>query len=237
MELNKNFDATYEPKSLNDIAFNYAKDRSKLGDIVTGRSGFPGSGRNGILLVGDTGSGKSTLAKLLPNWIEQARGGVEATPSYHQIGAEKDNGVQLIILVRNIASLVPLQQQFNYIVLDEVDLLSWQAMADLKSCMNVAFGSSVFILTTNNIEKVDNAVVDRCHVFYLDHAPNSAWLPLYKRILSDHGITNVTEKTMLDNIDMCNGSGRNVIDSAKQVILDYNESSHTKSMQFSANVV
>ncbi len=237
MELNKNFDATYEPKSLNDIAFNYAKDRSKLGDLVTGRSGFPGGGRNGILLVGDTGSGKSTLAKLLPNWIEQARGGVEAIPSYHQIGAEKDNGVQLISLVRNIASLVPLQQQFNYIVLDEVDLLSWQAMADLKSCMNVAFGSSVFILTTNNIEKVDTAVVDRCHVFYLDHAPNAAWLPLYKRILSDHGITNVTEKTMLDNIDMCNGSARNVIESAKQLILDYNESSQTKSMQFSANVV
>ncbi len=237
MELNKNFHSAYFPKSLDDIAFTYRSDKSILHNCITGRSGFPGNGINGILLVGNTGSGKSTLAQLLPDLFEKARVDGEASMSYHQITAGSNNGVELIGKIENIASLYPWQQLFNYIVLDEVDLLTTQAMSRLKSAMNIGFGFSIFIMTTNDLAKVDAAVVNRCHVIYLNHAPSSAWLPLYRRILDDHCIPKLSTHTMLTKIDMCNGSGRDVIESAKNVILDYKEPQFIPSIDLTVNVV
>lgn len=237
MDLNKNFESEYLPKSLNDIVFTYDKDKSSLNNYVTGRGGFPGNGKNGILLVGGTGSGKSTLAKMLPQLIEKARGGFEASPSYHQITSGSNNGVDLVEKIETNASLNPLGQLYNYIILDEVDLLTVMAMSRLKSAMNVGFGGSIFIMTTNDIARIDTAVVNRCHVIYLDHAPSSAWIPLYRRILSDHGINNVSAQTMLDNIDMCNGSGRDVIESAKSIILQYEGDNYNPEITLTSNVV
>lgn len=239
MELKKNFNNAYLPKSLDDIAFTYKADKSVLQNCVTGRNGFPCCGKNGILLVGDTGSGKSTLAKLLPDLFEQARTNgrwINASPSYHQISTGS-NGVELIELIETNAGLNPLGDQFNYIILDEVDLLTPQAMSRLKSVMNIAFGSSIFIMTTNALAKVDKAVANRCNVIYLNHAPSTAWLPLYMRILSEHGITNISTETILNKIDMCNGSGRDVIESAVKVILDYDEGTESPVITLSTNVV
>lgn len=223
MELNKNFDATYTPKTLDDIAFTHKDDKYDLHNHITGRSGFPSNGINGILLVGDTGSGKTTLAKMLPTLIEQARGGTGASYDFHQITTSGNSGVDLLEKVENQITYLPFQQQFHYIILDEVNLMSAAAMEKLKSVMNIAFGYVIFIMTTNNINKVSKPVVNRCHVYWLDHAPASAWLPLYRRILHDHGITYMDNATMLDKINQCNGSGRDVIESAKKIILRHDE--------------
>ncbi len=236
MELNRNFSSTYEPKTLNDIVFTQRQQRNHLRDVVTGRNPFPGSGKNGILLVGDTGSGKSTLAKLLPDWIEVARGGDEAFPTYHSI-TPSNNGVALLEQIEQQVQLYPLQQQFHYIVLDEVDLLSSQAMNQLKSSMNIAFGNSIWIMTTNDYGRISAPVVNRCHTYYLNHAPSTEWLPLFRRILNDHGITDVSEAAMLEQIDMCNGSGRTVIEAAKQIILDREEAVTQPEYHLTANVV
>jgi len=223
MELNKNFNTTYAPKTLDDIAYTYNEQNYELQDHVSGRSGFPSNGINGILLVGDTGSGKSTLAKMLPDLIEKARGGSSARSDYHQITTSGNSGIELLEKIEDQITLIPLQQKFHYIILDEVDLMSVAAMNKLKSVMNIAFGNVIFILTTNDINKVSKPVANRCHVIWLNHAPARAWLPLYRRILSDHGITHIDNATMLDKIDQCNGSGRDVIESAKKIILRYDE--------------
>lgn len=236
MELNPNFDSTYEPKSLSDIVFTQSKQRSHLRDAVSGRSGFPDSGKNGILLVGNTGSGKSTLAKLLPDWIEVARGGDEAYFTPHQI-TSSNGGVALLEKIEQQAQLVPIGQKFHYIVLDEVDLLSTAAMDKLKSTMNIARKSCIWIMTTNDYERISPPVVNRCHTFFLNHAPSSEWLPLFKRILSDHGITDISEGDMLEQIDTCNGSGRTVIDVAKRIILDRDENVCNPEINFTINVV
>lgn len=236
MELNPNFDATYEPKSLNDIVFTQRQQRNHLHDDVTGRNSFPGSGKNGILLVGDTGSGKSTLAKLLPKWIEVARGGDEVFPTYHQI-TSSNNGVALLERIERQVMMIPLSQKFHYIVLDEVDLLSTAAMDKLKSVMNIAYTSCIWIMTTNDYGRISVPVVNRCHTYFLNHAPSIEWLPLFRRILSDHDITDISEVEMLEKIDMCNGSGRTVIDTAKRIILDRTEAEMQPTFHLTANVV
>jgi DNA polymerase III gamma/tau subunit len=237
MKLNPNFDKTYEPTSLNDIVFTYKQQSAELSDHINGSSGFPSNGINGILLVGGTGSGKSTLARLLPNWIEIERGGEEAVPKFCNITTASNSGVDLLDQIERQVQLIPFSQMFHYIVLDEVDLMSSLAMGKLKSVMNIAFGNSIFIMTTNNVGKIAPPVVDRCHVFYLDHAPSAGWLPLFNRILNDHGITHVTREEMLEKIDMCNGSGRKVIESAKKIIRNYGEEASLPQFYMTANVV
>jgi replication-associated recombination protein RarA len=236
MELNPNFDTTYEPKTLNDIVFTQHQQRNNMRDVVTGRNPFPANGKNGILLVGDTGSGKSTLAKLLPDWIEVARGGDEAYPIYHQI-TSSNGGVTLLEQIENRVKLVLLGQKFHYIVLDEVDLLSTTAMDKLKSVMNIAYKSCIWIMTTNDYGRISAPVVNRCHTYFLNHAPSTQWLPLFNRILSDHDITDISEAEMLEQIDMCNGSGRAVIEAAKRIILDRTEAVTKPTYHLTANVV
>jgi DNA polymerase III delta prime subunit len=236
MELNPNFDTTYEPKTLNDIVFTQHQQRNNLRDVVTGRNPFPANGKNGILLVGDTGSGKSTLAKLLPDWIEVARGGDEAYPIYHQI-TSSNGGVALLDKIENRVQLVTIGQEFHYIVLDEVDLLSTTAMDKLKSVMNIAYKSCIWIMTTNDYGRISAPVVNRCHTYFLNHAPSTQWLPLFNRILSDHDITDISEAEMLEQIDMCNGSGRAVIEAAKRIILDRTEAVTKPTYHLTANVV
>lgn len=232
MELLTNFDARYEPKSLDDIVFTEYTTRDQLQDDVSGRSGLPDGGINGILLVGNTGSGKSSLARLLPNWIEVARGGEEAYPTIHQI-TSSNSGVALLETLERQVSLVPYCQKFHYIVLDEVDLLSTVAMDKLKSVMNIGYKSCFWIMTTNDFRRISKPVVSRCHTYFLNHAPSSEWLPLYRRILSDHGITDIGVQEMIEKIDMCNGSGRAVIDSAKRIILDrYEDAFSLDTIQF-----
>lgn len=236
MELNPNFDSTYEPKSLSDIVFTQSAQRNHLRDDVTGRSGMPSNGINGILLVGDTGSGKSTLAKLLPDWIEVAHGGDEAYFTPHQI-TSSNGGVALLEKIEQQIQLVPICQKFHYIVLDEVDLLSAAAMNKLKSVMNIGYKSCIWIMTTNDFNQISLPVQNRCHPYFLNHAPSSEWLPLFQRILSDHGITDISAGEMLEQIDMCNGSGRTVIDVAKRIILDRDENICNPEINFTTNVV
>lgn len=236
MELNQNFDTTYNPSSLNEIVFTQRQQRNHLRDVVTGRNVFPGNGKNGILLVGDTGSGKSTLAKLLPDWIEVARGGEEAYPIYHQI-TSSNGGVALLDKIENQVQLVTIGQRFHYIVLDEVDLLSTAAMDKLKSVMNIGYKSCIWIMTTNDYGRISSPVVNRCHTYFLNHAPSTEWLPLFRRILSDHGIEDISEAKMLAQIDMCNGSGRDVIEAAKRIILDREEEAYSLNITFTQTVV
>ena len=236
MELLPNFDARYEPKSLDDIVFTKGKQRNHLRDDVSGRSGMPDSGINGILLVGNTGSGKSTLARLLPNWIEVARGGDVANPTTHQI-TSSNGGVELLETLERQVSLVPYCQKFHYIVLDEVDLLSTVSMDKLKSVMNIGYKSCFWIMTTNNYGRISQPVLDRCHTYFLNHAPSTEWLPLFQSILSDHGIADISVSKMLEHIDMCNGSGRSVIDAAKRIILDREEDALSSDTNLTTNVV
>jgi len=53
----------------------------------------------------------------------------------------------------------------HYSILDEVDNLTDAAQASLKAIMDCRHG--VFILTTNDINKVDKGVVNRCHVIHM----------------------------------------------------------------------
>lgn len=214
----KDFDSKYEPKTLNDIVFHSAQARKTVIGLTNGSFGFPSSGVNGVLLYGVYGSGKSALAKILPQLIEEANGGDTAHVSYFNVAQGGDNGASVIERIKAQAMLVPFSNAYHYFVLDEVDNLRNDSMSSLKVAMNSM--QSIFILTTNHLNKIEGGVINRCEVVEFNAAASKDWLVKVKSILADYGITDIADNKLLDIIEPCEGSARKILGATRKLISD-----------------
>ena len=104
---------------------------------------------------------------------------------------------------------------YHYFVLDEVDVLKEDTMASLKSVMNMR--NTIFVMTTNNISKIDVGVQDRSELVNFNAAPAQEWLPFARRVLDDCDASYVDDTKLLPLIASCNGSVRKMVSAMQRL--------------------
>ncbi len=211
----------FHPKTLDDCIISDVRSKDILASILNGSMPFPAFGKSGIILHGDFGTGKTTTARLLPELLEVSSGGSNAFFNFYEC-AQGMNGVSLICKISERTSYISFNDsRLHYSVLDEVDNLTDAAQASLKAIMDCYHG--IFIMTTNDISKIDKGVVNRSHVINMLTAQPQLWLPLVKRVIRSRGATCPPDESLLPIIKSCNGSGREILTTAIQVAVAINK--------------
>jgi replication factor C small subunit len=146
----------YRPSSLSDYVFKDNKFKKLTEKWIQEKS------IGHICLTGGPGVGKTTLAKAL-----LADLGVEPF-DIKEINGSKDNGVDFIRnTIDNFSTLMPFGD-YKYILLDEADMLSFNAQACLRNAMEVYSNTTRFILTANYQNKIIPAIMSRCQHIHID---------------------------------------------------------------------
>jgi replication-associated recombination protein RarA len=208
----------FTPTCIDEIVFGSDESEMRIKEIVGGYKAFPQSGKNGIILYGYWGTGKTTLANLLPAAVEAAKtGSSELNDPAMLVRCRR--GMQSVDAINKIcdrAQYVALNASgMNYFIIDEADLLTDLAQETLKTAMNMP--RTIFVLTTNHIQEVEQGVINRCVKVEMNAAADAKWLPFARRVLASVGVVGLADQHLLAIIKPCNGSVRDMVDALTSV--------------------
>jgi replication-associated recombination protein RarA len=199
----------YSPKNITDIVYGSDKAEELVSQLVTGSMPFPFSGVNGIILYGPNGTGKSALARILPTAIDSF-GSSEANDvdyNFYKITATTD-AKELVGKIAYQTQFMPIAR-FRYFIFDEFDLLNPRYLPSIKSVMNC--DTSVFIMTTNSISKIENSIKSRSHLISMPFAEAERWVPVMQSVLVDQKVLAPSREYLCNIVTSCKYDARKIM--------------------------
>lgn len=193
-----NTSSNLEPTALDDFAISDPESLNLLEGVVSGRFQFPAFGKNVLCLWGMYGTGKTTLARLLPTLFEQCpyRGASTRPGSLFEGQHYWDftacgSSANSVSMMQDLKKRVDADASYSsngwhYEILDEVDLLTTAAQASLKATISQAV-STLFILTTNHLNKLDRGLIDRAHLIEMNQPPGHEMVRVGRLLLNRLG--------------------------------------------------
>lgn len=137
-----------------------------------------------IVLSGPAGTGKSTASYLLCKEIGFDDSDVRI------FDGSTDTGVDIIReRIRPFVETVSYNELGRVVIIEEFDRLSKNSQDSLKCIMIDNMDNARFILLTNNIHRVDSAIVSRCHVFQIEALNKDQYMLRVASVLSEKSIS------------------------------------------------
>jgi replication-associated recombination protein RarA len=209
----------YRPKGIDEFVFATDKLERQIRRYTDGKTTMP------LVLHGTYGTGKSLLAELIPRAID----GDEV--SVNKINAEDLNNKKEVRAKfsrsANFDRLFSVGgQTMGYTVVEEVNF-DPTAKGALRTCLDDMSGRELFIFTTNEVEKLDRALLSRSEVVEVLPAPPDRFFNRAKHIVSSEGveITDAVLRDLLEAVYDADYDNRSYYKALDEVIDDWHRSS------------
>jgi len=209
------FERKYAPKSLDEVVYPSSTTERIIKSVADDLD------RN-IILYGNAGTGKSTCARLIPveaiRRLEsnQALSFNDAeTLSYtgNQLNAEGMDNLQCALRLYPMSNL-----RKHVVLIDEADRMTGTSLANLKIAMEID-ENAVWILCTNEVEKLSEPVRSRCKELNFAHFNNAGMIERAKFVLAAEGVS-----VPLPQIQSLVASARGDLRKLNQILQDVVES-------------
>jgi DNA polymerase III delta prime subunit len=138
---------------------------------------------------------------------------------FYQACAQGQNGAHLIQVIQNMTNLMAFNQSgLHYVILDEVDNLTDLAQASFKAILN--HHHVVFIMTTNNLNKIDLGIQNRSVLVDMNIPPADLWRPILRKVYQTVGLTPPPDAALDQVVVAGRGSARTIF---TDVVMDANQ--------------
>lgn len=165
----------YRPNTINDLVFINDDYENKFKSWVANKSLD-----SHLLFYGVPGTGKSSSIRVLLNEL-----GVK---DFIRVNTSDKTSVDDMRKIIEYASVPPLEDKFKLVILEEFERASKQAQSSLKYVLEQYSDWCHFIFTSNDISKVDDAIISRCQSFHFNTLKCEEFIKRIVTILNEEKI-------------------------------------------------
>lgn len=212
----------YRPKVFDDIAGNKAVITRLKGIIKTKK--VP----NAMLFSGVSGTGKTTLSRLFTRYLncetQDACGKCRScklgdnSPDVKEANASSERGIDDIKALVAGSKFKPQVGNFRVVIIDEAQGMTPQAVAALLKPLEQPSASTLFIISTMEVDKISPAIMGRCQVFALERLSKEDVAGRLMTIAKREKVDYITESLAMKIADATGGQSRNAVQGLEAVI-------------------